>query len=80
MTTATIAKPQSRMRNPALIVPNALQALLAFAGTVKNGTIPSQTLELVNLRASQINGCGFCVDMHARDLKKAGETMNDYSR
>ena len=32
------------------------------------------TLELVHLRASQINGCSVCVDMHARELKKAGET------
>ncbi len=35
--------------------------------------MPNTTLELVRLRASQINGCSFCVEMHARDLKKAGE-------
>ena len=74
MTTATMAKPQSRMQNPALIVPDALQALLTLAGIIKKGPVPASTLELVNLRASQINGCGFCVDMHGRDLKKAGET------
>jgi len=74
MTTATMAKPQSRMQNPALIVPDALQALLTLAGIIKKGPLPTSTLELVNLRASQINGCGFCVDMHSRDLKKAGET------
>ena len=74
MTTATMEKLQSRMQNPAILVPNALQALLGVVGVIKNGPVPSSTLELVNLRASQINGCGFCVDMHARDLKKAGES------
>ena len=74
MTTATMAKLQSRMQNPAILVPDALHALLALAGVIKKGPVPSSTLELVNLRASQINGCGFCVDMHARDAKKTGET------
>ena len=36
--------------------------------------MPARTLDLVELRASQINGCSLCVDMHARYLKKAGET------
>jgi len=35
--------------------------------------VPDRTLELINLRASQINGCGACVDMHPRVAKKAGE-------
>src|SRR5215469_13943375 len=74
MSTATMANLQSRMQNPAILVPDALQALLALAGVIKKGPVPSSTLELVNLRASQINGCGFCVDMHARDARKAGET------
>jgi len=65
---------QARMKNPALIVPEALQALLALAAATKKAGIPARTLELVNLRASQINGCGVCVEMHARDLRKQGET------
>ena len=36
--------------------------------------MPTRTRKLVHLRASQINGCSVCVDMHARELKKAGET------
>ncbi|WP_226900325.1 carboxymuconolactone decarboxylase family protein [Nonomuraea phyllanthi] len=36
--------------------------------------LPNATLGLVKLRASQINGCGYCVDMHSRDLKKSGES------
>ena len=65
---------QARMKNPAMLVPDAMQALLALSASVKKGGVPSRTLDLVHLRASQINGCSVCVDMHARDLKKAGET------
>jgi AhpD family alkylhydroperoxidase len=65
---------QARMKNPALIVPDALQALQALGKTVEKGGAPLRTLELIRLRASQINGCSLCVDMHARDLKKLGET------
>jgi AhpD family alkylhydroperoxidase len=65
---------QSRIKNPAMLLPNALQALLAVGAVAKKGTIPQQTLDLVYLRASQINGCSVCVDMHARELKHSGET------
>jgi AhpD family alkylhydroperoxidase len=57
-----------------MIVPDVLQTLYALGASVKKGGVPPRTLELVHLRASQINGCSLCVDMHARDLKKAGET------
>ncbi|WP_224367511.1 carboxymuconolactone decarboxylase family protein [Hyalangium versicolor] len=65
---------QARMKNPAMIVPDAMQALMALGKSLSKGGVPARTLELVHLRASQINGCGLCVDMHARDLKKGGET------
>ena len=65
---------QSRMKNPALIVPDALQAILALGKSAEKGGVSLLTFELIRLRASQINGCSVCVDMHARDLKKAGET------
>jgi AhpD family alkylhydroperoxidase len=64
---------QARMTNPAIAVPDALKALTALGTSITKGGVPHQTLELVRLRASQINGCAFCVDMHARDLKRAGE-------
>lgn len=64
---------QSRMTNPLMSVPDALKAVYALGEAAKK-VVPSRTLELVHLRASQINGCSFCVDMHARDLKKGGET------
>ena len=65
---------QARMRQPAMILAGAMQALQALGNSEKKGGVASTTLELIHLRASQINGCSVCVDMHARDLKKAGET------
>ena len=65
---------QARMSNPVFVVPDAMQALQALGKAVHNGGVPPRTLELVHLRASQINGCGVCVDMHPRLAKQAGET------
>ena len=66
---------QPRMKSPAIVVPGALDALMALGAIAKkdNG-VPAKTLSLMHLRASQINGCAFCVDMHARELAKSGET------
>jgi AhpD family alkylhydroperoxidase len=65
---------EARMKHPAMIVPDAMQALQALGTSVAKGGVPRRTLELVHLRASQINGCSVCVDMHPRIAKKAGET------
>ena len=65
---------QARMKNPAMILPETMQALMALKASVEKGGVPSSTIELIHLRASQINGCSVCLDMHARMLKKAGET------
>jgi len=65
---------QPRMKQPVMVIPEAFQALLALSKSAEKGGVPSQTLNLVYLRASQINGCSVCVDMHARDAKKAGDT------
>jgi AhpD family alkylhydroperoxidase len=62
------------MKNPAMIVPDAMQALHALGASAETGGVPSTTIGLVQLRASQINGCSVCVDMHPRLMKKAGET------
>jgi AhpD family alkylhydroperoxidase len=64
---------ESRMKNPALTVPGAMDALQALGKAVEKGGVSRATLELVNLRASQINGCAVCLDMHSRALKKLGE-------
>jgi AhpD family alkylhydroperoxidase len=64
---------QARMNHPAMVVPDAMNALQALAGLTRHG-LPERLLELVHLRASQINGCSACVDMHPRLARKAGET------
>ncbi|MER7574526.1 carboxymuconolactone decarboxylase family protein [Streptomyces sp. NPDC126514] len=46
----------------------------AAAKAVSGAGVPESTLELVKIRASQINGCGFCTDMHTKDAAAAGET------
>ena len=54
--------------------PAAMKAMLDFSlGTLKAGLEP-RLMELVKMRASQINGCGFCLHMHALEARKAGET------
>lgn len=65
---------QPRMKNPAMIIPEAMQALHALGKAAERGGVPQRTLGLVHLRASQINGCSVCVDMHARQLNSMDET------
>jgi AhpD family alkylhydroperoxidase len=65
---------QARMHNPAVIIPEALPAILNLFKATKKGGVPQATLELVHLRASQINGCSYCVDTGVRSAKKAGES------
>jgi AhpD family alkylhydroperoxidase len=69
-----MANVQARMKNAVMIIPEAMKALYALKASAEKGGVPSRTLLLVELRASQINGCSVCVDMHARELRKAGET------
>ncbi len=64
---------EPRMKNPALSLPGAFEALQAIHDSITKTGVPRVTLELTNLRASQINGCSVCVDMHSRALKKLGE-------
>src|SRR5882672_4780991 len=65
---------QARMKNPAAIVPGAMQAIQALHSATEKGGVPSTTLGLVHLRASQINGCSACVDSGTRHARKAGES------
>ncbi|MEV8632272.1 carboxymuconolactone decarboxylase family protein [Streptosporangium sp. NPDC051023] len=60
--------------NVAELAPEAYKALLGLERFLHHSALPHATLELVKLRASQINGCGFCVDMHSHDAKQAGES------
>ncbi|MCC2974872.1 carboxymuconolactone decarboxylase family protein [Massilia sp. IC2-476] len=54
------------------LAPKSLQAMIALSKSVSQGTLGEKLVELVNLRVSQLNGCGVCVDMHWRFLLKAG--------
>ena len=65
---------QPRIDNPAQTVPGAFEALMKLGSAAERAGVPATTRYLLELRASQINGCSVCVDMHARDLKKDGET------
>lgn len=69
-----MATTRARMQNPAVIIPEAMESILAVVKAARTGGVPETTLELVHLRASQINGCGFCVDAGARSARKAGES------
>ena len=65
---------QARMKNPALVLAGALPALMALDKTTDVDGLPYVTRKLVHLRASQINGCSVCTEMHSRELKTAGAT------
>lgn len=65
---------QARLQNPAMTFPAAMQALQALAKATEQCGVPPRTLGLIHLRASQINGCSVCVDMHTRLMKQVGET------
>ncbi len=64
---------EPRIQNPVMTVPGAMQALQTFSLAAKHAGLPETTLYLVELRASQINGCSICVDMHSRELRAVGE-------
>lgn len=64
---------QPRIQSPALSVPGALTGLQRLSAAAGKADIPATTHYLMHLRASQINGCGVCVDMHSRELRLAGE-------
>lgn len=64
---------QSRMKSPVQILPKAMEAMQQLAKAAEAAGLSRQLHELLNLRASQINGCAVCVDMHSRALVKMGE-------
>jgi AhpD family alkylhydroperoxidase len=60
--------------NPMEAAPDAMRAMQALETYVKNCGLEPALIELVKMRASQINGCAFCLDMHSRDARARGET------
>ncbi len=65
---------EPRMNHPVMVVPAAMEAMQNLSKAAAKTGVPFATLKMVELRASQINGCSVCVDMHARHLARAGET------
>ena len=52
----------------------ALQSLLGINAVIEEGGLDEKLLHLIELRASQINGCAYCIDMHSKDARAAGDT------
>ncbi len=69
---------QPRIENPAQSAPGTMEALMSLAKVAKTAAakagVPPATIDLVETRASQINGCAVCLDMHSRAAKKHGIT------
>jgi AhpD family alkylhydroperoxidase len=61
-----------RMTDHIALAPAAIKALYALEGTLRESSLGVELLELVKLRASQINGCAFCLHMHATDARARG--------
>jgi AhpD family alkylhydroperoxidase len=56
------------------VAPGVLQAMLGLERQVRQAGLDHGLLDLVRMRASQINGCAYCLDMHSKDARASGET------
>ncbi len=56
------------------VLPKAVEAMAGLEDVVAESTLEPELLELVKMRASQLNGCAYCLDMHSKDARAAGET------
>jgi AhpD family alkylhydroperoxidase len=65
---------QARMKNPAMVLPEAMQAIQYLKAAIDKGGVPPATLALTHLRASQINGCSPCVTAGSTQAVKDGES------
>lgn len=63
-----------RRLNLAQVAPAAMKAMLGLGAAIADTSLEHSLLELVKMRASQVNGCAFCLDMHSKDARAAGET------
>jgi AhpD family alkylhydroperoxidase len=64
---------QPRIKNPVTTLPGAMEGMQRLGAAARRSGLPASTLYLVEARASQINGCSVCLDMHSRELKAEGE-------
>ncbi|WP_432932747.1 carboxymuconolactone decarboxylase family protein [Microbispora sp. CA-135349] len=65
---------EARMKNPATIIPAAMQPIMELMKAAQSQGLPQELMEMIHLRVSQINGCGFCVDAGLKNLRKLGES------
>ena len=65
---------KSRVDVAKVLLPKAMQALYPTAKYVNSCGLDHRLLELVKMRTSQLNGCAYCIDMHSKDARAAGET------
>ncbi|MES2057735.1 MAG: carboxymuconolactone decarboxylase family protein [Pseudomonadota bacterium] len=63
-----------RIKNPFKSAPDGIKAMMALEESIKASSLDHQVIELVKMRASQINGCAYCIHMHATDARAHGET------
>lgn len=67
-------KPRADFRKASPKVRNVFNALIGVENAINAGGLDASLLNLVRMRASQINGCAYCLDMHSKDLRDTGET------
>jgi AhpD family alkylhydroperoxidase len=67
-------KPRIDLRKQTPKVRKIVEAMLGVEGAINAGGLEAGLLNLVRMRASQINGCAYCLDMHSKELRAAGET------
>jgi AhpD family alkylhydroperoxidase len=63
------------MKNPVTVIPEALDGINSIVKAVRKGVVAPKLLELVHLRASQINGCSFCVDTGGKSAQQGGDSV-----
>lgn len=69
---------KARMENPASIMPEATKALQSLWASLEDSPVPAKTLELVHLRASQINGCATCIGIAYHKAMRAGASWERF--
>ena len=67
---------EARMKNPAMVLSDAMKGIQYLYRAMHQGGVPATTLELVHMRASQINGCCACVSAGVESARKAGESID----
>lgn len=65
---------QARMNHPVYVIPEAMEALQALSKSTQVDGLTPSIHAMIHLRASQINGCSACVQIHSREMKQAGDT------